>query len=274
MHEIDRVTLVDGSYQHSLLRDAPRVEAYAKAIASVVRPGDVVADLGSGSGILGWLALQAGAARVHAVEAHRGAAANLERLVRQNGVGDRVRVQEADAERWLPPEPVDVAMCELMETGLLHEAVAGVMRQVHAWPAMPRAVLPAGARLFVEAVELRDAFHGWRAPLPGWRGAESGAALTEPACYAAPDFLAAAPPEGVDWAGELRATRDGRADALRLRTETQLAPGIVLGSSPAYCNPVVLPLPEALPLRAGQRVAARLRYGFAFTAEPLRFALG
>lgn len=273
MRSVDRVALVDGSYQHSLLRDAARLDAYARAVRLAVRPGDVVADLGSGSGVLAWLALRAGARRVHAVEAHRGAAANLRALLAGNGIADRVEVHEADAERWAPPEPVQVVLCELMETGLLHEPAAAAFRQVHRWAELPRVAVPAGARLLVEAVELEDAFLGYHAPLPGWRARGSGESLTEPACYLGLGFLAAPPPGGVDWAGELRATRDGTAHALRLRTETLLAPGIAHGSGPAYCAPVVLPL-EPVPLRAGGRVPARVRYGFAFTAEPVRYALG
>jgi hypothetical protein len=65
------------------LADTSRIDAFARALREVVRPGDVVLDLASGTGILGFLALQAGAARVYAVDdgpiidiARRMAAAN------------------------------------------------------------------------------------------------------------------------------------------------------------------------------------------------------
>jgi predicted RNA methylase len=268
---VDRYALVDGSYQHSLLRDAPRLDAYAKAIAAQVREGDVVADLGSGSGVLAALAVRAGAARVHAVEAHRLAAGHLRQLLALNGLAEQVAVHEGDAERWEPPEPVDVVVCELMETGLLHEPVAAAMRNVHRWPARPRAIVPAGARLLVEGVAVRDTFHGYRAPLPSFRASESGVPITNAACYLALDFLAAPPPDGVDAAFALTARTDGELTGLRLRTETLLTPWLPHETSPAYCPPVVLPLPEPLRVRAGQGLEGKLRYTFAFDERPVAF---
>ena len=46
------------------LQDRARIDAFTRAIADVVRPGMVVADLGSGTSILGLLACRAGASRV------------------------------------------------------------------------------------------------------------------------------------------------------------------------------------------------------------------
>ena len=50
------------------LFDVQRTRLWKQAIEDVVRPGDVVADAGSGTGILGVFAALGGAARVHAIE--------------------------------------------------------------------------------------------------------------------------------------------------------------------------------------------------------------
>lgn len=274
MPEVDRYALVDGSYQHNLLRDAGRLGAYARAIAQAVRPGDVVADLGSGSGVLAWLAIQAGAARVHAVEANRATQATLRGLLERNGIAGKVAVHGADAEQWVPPEPVDVVVCELMETGLLHEPMAAAVAQVHrAWPRRPRAFVPRAAELLVEGVALDDAFQGYAAPLAGFRATWSGRAVTDAACYLRPDFAAEAPPAEVEARVPLRAREDARVAALRLRTVTHLGEGIAFETGPGYCTPVVLPLDAPLPVRAGQALEARLAYSFAFDARPLRYDL-
>ena len=48
--------------------DRIRLERFEAAVAAAVRPGDRVADLGCGSGVLGLLCLQAGAGRVIGID--------------------------------------------------------------------------------------------------------------------------------------------------------------------------------------------------------------
>ena len=271
MPAIGRPELLDGSFHHHLLRDRARLDGWAEAIRRVVRRGDVVADVGAGSGILSWLAWRGGARKVLAVESNTHSHTRLLRLVRANGAMGHVVPILADGTEWRPAEPVDVVVCELMETGLLHEPIAAVMRNVRAWPARPRAVLPREVRLLVEGVALDDEYHGYRAPMSGFRYVGEGRPLTDRVAYAAYDFGREAPPETVDARFALRVAEDGLLGGIQLRTTTLVTEGVEVGEGPAYCTPIVLALDEPVPVRAGERLAGSLRYDFAYTAEPLRF---
>ncbi len=90
-------------HHRRMLADPHRMDAYERAIRRLVRPGDVVLDLGAGTGILAMLAARAGAARVHAVESMPIARLAAD-LVRENRLGDRVTVHEADATSLAPVE--------------------------------------------------------------------------------------------------------------------------------------------------------------------------
>jgi protein arginine N-methyltransferase 1 len=93
------------------LADRPRLQRYGEALAELVRPGDVVVDLASGTGILGLLACRAGAARVYAIEG--GPIAGLARdIARVNGYGDRIQVVHGDASDVVLPERADLLVSD------------------------------------------------------------------------------------------------------------------------------------------------------------------
>ncbi|MGL1887132.1 MAG: 50S ribosomal protein L11 methyltransferase [Reichenbachiella sp.] len=74
---------------YGMLSDKVRTDAYKSAIEATVKPGDIVIDLGAGTGILGIMALQAGAATVYMIE--KSDAIELAKaVVHQNGFSDQV----------------------------------------------------------------------------------------------------------------------------------------------------------------------------------------
>lgn len=105
------------------LADEPRIRAFGRAIDAVTRPGDVVLDLGAGTGILGLMACRAGAARVYAIE-HGPVIALAREIARANGVADRVTFIKELSTRVSLPERVDLVVCDQIgrfgfEAGLL-----------------------------------------------------------------------------------------------------------------------------------------------------------
>lgn len=61
----------DDAFHDLMLNDRLRMQAYRKAILEAVRPGDLVLDMGTGTGILSQWALEAGAARVIGIDLNK-----------------------------------------------------------------------------------------------------------------------------------------------------------------------------------------------------------
>ena len=156
----------------TMICDRVRTEAFRHAIDSVVRPGDIVLDVGAGSGILSVFAARAGAARVYAVE-RTSAAVLAQELAAANGVAEIVQVIHGDITDVEPPERVDVIVSEWLggfgiDEGMLVPVIVardrwlkpgGVMipRLVMAWAALVH------DRYLAEMVEfLRDNPYGLR----------------------------------------------------------------------------------------------------------------
>jgi tRNA G37 N-methylase Trm5 len=104
-----------------LLNDRARVAAYQRAIDATVKPGDVVLDVGAGTGVMGLLACRAGAARVYAIEGG-GMVEIARKIARANGFADRIVCVHGNSTQVELPERVDVAIAD--QTGRSESAVA------------------------------------------------------------------------------------------------------------------------------------------------------
>ena len=104
------MSLILDEHRH-YLADRVRVERYRAALRETVRPGDVVIDLASGTGILGLLALRAGASRIYAVEASP-IAGLAERIASANGADRAIHVIRAEARHAEFPERADVVVTD------------------------------------------------------------------------------------------------------------------------------------------------------------------
>ena len=102
----------DAAKPHAvMLNDRRRTESYLAGGRAVVRPGDVMVDLGTGTGVLAVAAAQAGASRVYAIEAICTAA---EAAFRANGYGDRITLIPGVSTDVELPERADVLISERM----------------------------------------------------------------------------------------------------------------------------------------------------------------
>lgn len=148
-------------WHFAMLNDVVRNEAYARAVAEVVRPGTTVLDIGTGSGLLAMLAARAGARRVTSCEMVRPLADVAAAIVASNGFAERVEVVDrASFELSIPrdlPERVDVVVTELVDCGLVGEGILPALRHARARLLRPGGtIVPRAARLVGALVESED----------------------------------------------------------------------------------------------------------------------
>lgn len=128
-----------------MLADAPRMDAYARAIADVVQPGMAVLDAGTGSGILASLAALAGARVVYAVD-NSDALDLATEVFAASGVADRVRPVRGDFRTVVLPDKVDVIVTEtfgafgLAEDGMTDIAACAARNLATGGQLLPRAL--------------------------------------------------------------------------------------------------------------------------------------
>ncbi|MFW5415265.1 50S ribosomal protein L11 methyltransferase [Nocardiopsis sp. CNT-189] len=158
-------------WHFSMLNDQGRNDAYRAAVRARVRPGDLVLDIGTGSGLLALLAAEAGAEHVVSCEAEPLIAGVAREIIADNGMADRITVVEGFSTALRVgadlPRPADVLVSEIFDCGLLGEgALAAFAHAREALLAPDAAVVPGRARVWgrlVDSPELHERNHADRA---------------------------------------------------------------------------------------------------------------
>jgi protein arginine N-methyltransferase 1 len=263
-----------------MVSDRVRMLAYEAALRATVRPGAVVVELGTGTGVMACLAARLGARRVYAIEPSDAIQVARE-VAAANGVADRITFIQAWSRDVELPEKAEVMVSDMRGVlplfgrnladvadargrFLSADAVAVPLRdRIHAAPVeapeiWARWVAPADAEAF--GLDMGPAR---RAAADAWYQAHLGASqpLAAPREWASVDYGGAAP---SSLAGELewRVERDGSGHGLAVWFDAELAPGIGFSNAPAappaLYGQAFFPWPEPVSLHAGDRVRARL----------------
>jgi protein arginine N-methyltransferase 1 len=268
--------------QHiGFLADATRVEAYRRAIHATVKPGDVVVDVGTGTGVLAFMALEAGAARVYGIE--QGPIVGLARkLAQANGYGNRVQFIRAHAARVDLPEQADIVVSDLVgefafEAGLFDVLIDARTR----WLKPAGRSIPSAITLYAAPVELPSLRQGLEfaagrpagfdmAPLAeharntAYHVYPSAESLLGPAAIVGQLTLPAASHPAINVELTVDVVRDGALDALAGWFDAELAPGVHMTNAPASPQRldrrvVALPVSPPIQVRRGDTLSLSLR---------------
>jgi predicted RNA methylase len=253
-----------------MMRDEVRTRAFARAIAAVVRPDDVVLDIGTGTGILALLAARAGARRVYAVE-RTGMVEMAHEHVRDNGASGVVQVLHCDLEQLVTeglPEPPSVVIAEVLAHFAPAEGQHHLFRIARRLARPDARMIPMSYRVVFAAAELRDFERG----LVALRQVEGlSLAALERRLRSRPTFtevsadellgpetagaeIAVDAPLPASFTATLQLEQSGEMNALVATFAARLAPDVELRttvtSTPTHWAHMVFPI-QSLPCRAG-----------------------
>jgi tetratricopeptide (TPR) repeat protein len=141
-----------------MINDVERNDAYDAALRRAVKPGDLVLEIGTGSGIVAMMAARAGAAKVVTCEVLPVLADAARETVAQNGYADKVTVfgkksTQLEIGRELPRK-ADIFVSELLNIGMLAPNMLQILTHARKHLVKPDGiVIPAAARIHAALLE-------------------------------------------------------------------------------------------------------------------------
>jgi len=261
---------------YGYLSDRVKLEQYQAAIDRLVRPEHVVLDLGCGSGLLGLMALRAGARKVLFVE--EGAIIEVARqTVADAGFVDKAEFFQVNSFELTLPEQADVVICDHVGYFGFDYGILSLLADARRRFLKPDGVLmPASIDFLiapVESDECRNLVHRWRDDsVPdeySWVGTPAANSkyainlqpenlLSDPATIATLELGTEADPF-LSWQTDVTCTRDATLDGILGWFDCTLADGIHMSNSPVADDSLsrpqaFLPLDEPVSVSAGQQL--------------------
>ena len=255
-------------YHFNMLNDSTHLQAFKEAIDHVVKPGDRVLDLGGGTGVLSFMAAQH-AAQVTYVERDAGLVVAARQTISKNKNGDRVKIVHADVNDYLPLEPVDVVICEMLHVGMLLEQQMAVMDsfkqryQEKFAGKLPR-FIPEACIQAVQPVEQDFCFEGYYAPNTLFQvptiTQDKTVQLAPPEIFQLFAYDEAIP-QRCECDQRITIATDGKLNAVRIITKNILAILLDEQRNVEWFNQyLVVPLDQSLQVKAGDEISLRFSY--------------
>jgi protein arginine N-methyltransferase 1 len=276
----DDTSLQTIEYHRSMLLDKERTGSFLRAILRTVKAGDVVLDMGCGTGILSYFACMSGARRVYAIE--QDPIIELAKAIcQQNGYQDRVVFVNDWSNNIELPEPVDVIVTETLGNIGFEEGILGwVMDAKERLLAEGGRIIPRSIELVLVPVEnSRDYanIESWGqrfysldlSPARSlaanhllWAELSPDSFLSEPASLVCVTLSGI---ESADIGGEVTflVKRDGVLHGIGGWFIANLAPGVKITNAPPLktlsWNQAFLPLERPLAVRAGDHLGVEIQ---------------
>jgi protein arginine N-methyltransferase 1 len=142
-------------YEHEkMLADSVRVASYHNAIKRHIKPGEVVLDLGTGTGILSFFAAQQKPRKIYAID-HSDFIEVARKIAAHNNIGN-IQFVRTNSRNFTPEEKVDVILHEQIGDDLFNEnMIENILDLKHRVLKETGRILPGRFELFLEPVSIR-----------------------------------------------------------------------------------------------------------------------
>lgn len=258
------------------LNDYKRTMAFKKAIENTIKKGDVVVEMGSGSGVLSMFAIDAGASKVYTVELDKVNVQSLRKTFSANGYTGKIKIIEGDATSINLPEEVDVIICEMIATGLIEELQVPAMNNALRYAKKGTRVLLEKYSIDLDLVSSKNTFYKKtfetiRFELPEMRKMKS-AALSETLTLRIVDFTQINKKTIIKEKIDVKITQSGTINGIRLKGRTIFADGSFFNSSTSYSFPMILPV-APIEVKKGETLNVSISYDMCKGPSKLKYSL-
>lgn len=258
------------------LIDDVRTKKFASAIKKTVKKGDVVVDMGTGSGILALLAAKAGADKVYAVEIDKNNIKTLRDTFDKNGFGDKIEIIEGSILSVKLPEKVDVVIGEMIATALIEELQVLAMNHIHKYAKKGVKVLLNKYDTFVDLVENKNNYFGFSFDILRYEYPEEkelvSKSFSQKQLVKNCDFSKKIRGMSVNESFKLTATRGGKINGIRLSGKTTFYDKSSLGATFAYDYPLILPI-DNIDVKKGDEFIVKLKYKVCGGLDSLKYSI-
>ncbi len=262
-------------YHYQMLLDQARILGFQQAIDATVTEGSKVLELGGGTGVLSYYASKK-AAKVSCIEFNPALVEKSKQFLKNNGANN-VEVIQGDASEFVPSEPVDFVICEMLHAAMLREQQIAVLEKFKAnylkkFEKLPQ-FIPASTLLAVQPVNQVFSFNGYKAEIPLFfpAGMENTATtgIVDPFSYSIFHYHQPLP-QHFACGQEFEALVDGEINALRFITKNILAYLVDKNTSIDWYNLyMILPLAEPVSLKKGEPFKISFSYAAGASLEEL-----
>lgn len=254
-------SLTEGVF--NCLIDAERSKVFGQAIRNTVQKGDIVVDMGAGTGILSLFAAQAGAKKVYAIEFDNRNVVTLQKTIEVNGFKDTIEILHGDVTKIDLPEVVDVVIGEMIATGLIEELQIPAMQNIRRFMHSTTRVVLREYISYIDLVSNKDEYYGFKFPIVRYEYSDEESLISDPLSlkeeYSRIDFLKNEMESGVNIDVNITIQKNGVLNGLRISSHTVLSDDSTLDGTFAYSYPIILPLTPC-EVHRGDQFQVKLSY--------------